>query len=144
VIGPLRIEIRDHLTEVVQEDLRVDQTGAHQALEARACLQRLVEAGLVEPRGERKGRSWHLSGKTYERLGEKAAYVRQRGFETIQQEQMVLQYVEAHGRITRREAAELCQLGPDQASRLLRRLAGRGELQMHGTRKGAWYARRSS
>ena len=57
---------------------------------------------------------------------------------------MVLQYVDAHGRITRREAAELCQLGPDQASRLLRRLAKRGELQMYGTRKGVWYARRSS
>ena len=52
--------------------------------EARAVLQRLVEAGLVEPRGERKGRSYHLSAATYRRLGEKAAYVRQRGFEPVQ------------------------------------------------------------
>lgn len=109
--------------------------------EARAGLQRLVEAGLVEPRGERKGRSWHLSSRTYERLGEKSAYVRQRGFEPFQQEQMVLQYVDAHGRIQRGEAAELCRISPDQASRLLQKLVSRGDLEMHGKRKGAWYAR---
>ncbi|MCL6505038.1 MAG: hypothetical protein K6T86_20370 [Pirellulales bacterium] len=59
--------------------------------DARAVLNRLVEAGLVEPRGERKGRTWHLSAATYRRLGQPAAYVRQRGFEPIQQQQMVLQ-----------------------------------------------------
>ncbi len=59
--------------------------------EARAVLNRLVEIGLVEPRGELKGRTWHLSAATYRRLGKPAAYVRQRGFEPLQQEQMVLQ-----------------------------------------------------
>ncbi|MGE5554276.1 MAG: ATP-binding protein [Betaproteobacteria bacterium] len=109
--------------------------------EARAVLNRLVEAGLVEARGEKKGRAWHLSAATYRRLGDKAAYVRQRGFEPLQQEQMVLQYVEKHGRITRREAAELCCFSPDQAYRLLTRLTQEGKLVRHGTKKGAWYAR---
>ncbi len=108
--------------------------------EARAGLQRLVEVGLVESRGERKGRSWNLSGRTYERLGEKAAYVRQRGFESIQQEQMVVQYVESHGRITRREAAELCQIGPQQATRLLRKLVLAKRIRRHGEGKGSWYS----
>jgi ATP-dependent DNA helicase RecG len=80
--------------------------------EARAALHRLVEAGLVEPRGDRKGRFWHLSASTYRRLGAKAACVRQRGFEPLQQEQRILQYVEQFGRITRREAAELCRIPP--------------------------------
>lgn len=97
-------------------------------VEARGRLQRLVEAGLVEPRGERKGRSWHLSAAAYRRLGEKAAYVRQRGFEPIQQEQMVAQYVEKNGSISRAEAAELCQLSPPQAYRLLQVLVGKGLL----------------
>ena len=35
-----------------------------------------------------------------------------------QQEQMILQYVDAHGQITRTEPAELCSLTPDQASPL--------------------------
>lgn len=109
--------------------------------EARALLQKLVEAGLVEARGERKGRTWHLSAATYRRLGQPAAYIRQRGFEPIQQEQMILQYVEKHGRITRRDAAELCKIGPFQASRLLDRLVKKGFLIRHGQRKGAWYER---
>ena len=111
--------------------------------EARARLQRLVEAGLVESRGERKGRTWHLSAAAYRRLGERAAYVRQRGFEPLQQEQMVLQYVGKHGRITRREAAELCQLSPDQAYRLLQRMTESARLTRHGAKKGAWYERRA-
>ncbi|MBN1426197.1 putative DNA binding domain-containing protein [Candidatus Fermentibacteria bacterium] len=107
--------------------------------EVRGRLQGLVEAGLVEARGERKGRAWHLSVATYRRLGEKAAYVRQRGFEPLQQEQMVLQYVGTHGRITRAETADLCKLGPRQAGRLLARLAREKKLRLHGMRRGAWY-----
>jgi ATP-dependent DNA helicase RecG len=111
--------------------------------EARATLAGLTELGLVEARGERKGRLWHLSAATYRRLGEHAAYVRQRGFEPLQQEQMVLQYVEKHGRITRGETAQLCQLSVDQAYRLLTRLAKEGKIVRHGAKKGAWYERRA-
>lgn len=107
--------------------------------EARARLQQLVEAGLVEPRGERKGRSWHLSAATYRRLGEKVAYVHQRGFEPLQQEQMVLQFVAKHGRITRSEAAELCRLEARQAAWLLAKLVKAGKLKLQGTRRNATY-----
>jgi len=112
--------------------------------EARAVLERLVENGLVEARGERKGRSYHLSAATYRRLGAQAAYVRQRGFEPLQQEQMVLQYVQAHGRITRREAAELCRISGPQATRLLSRLMREGKLVRRGERKGTFYELRSN
>lgn len=43
--------------------------------DARAVLERLVESGLVEARGERKGRTYHLSAATYKRLGLPSAYV---------------------------------------------------------------------
>lgn len=111
--------------------------------EVRSVLHRLVEAGLVEERGQKKGRTWHLSAAAYRALGDKAAYVRQRGFEPLQQEQMVLQYVEKHGRITRREAAELCRIASHQARDLLGRLVERGELDMRGSKKGAFYTRAS-
>ena len=108
--------------------------------EARGRLQRLIEAGLAEARGERKGRSWHLSAATYRRLGEKAAYVHQRGFEPMQQEQMVIQYVERHGSIGRGEVAELCRLSPPQAYRLLKRLEKQGKIrQTSGSTKGVRY-----
>jgi ATP-dependent DNA helicase RecG len=109
--------------------------------DARAVLHRLVEAGFVEERGQKKGRTWHLSAATYRALGDKAAYVRQRGFEPLQQEQMVLQYVERHGRITRAEVADLCRLSADQAYRLLTRLTEDGRLVQRGSKKGAWYER---
>lgn len=110
--------------------------------EARSILARLGESGLVEPRGQKKGRTWHLSAATYRRLGESAAYVRQRGFEPIQQEQMVLQYVEKHGRITRAEVAELCRLSGPQAYRLLESLVSKGLLERQGRRgRGVHYTR---
>jgi ATP-dependent DNA helicase RecG len=107
--------------------------------ESRSILNRLVELGFVESRGEGRARSWHLSAATYRRLGQPAAYVWQRGFEPIQQEQMILQYVEKHGRITRGEASELCRLGPYQATRLLAKLVKHGQLVRRGSRKGTFY-----
>lgn len=132
------------LLNTLRLERHVDTAAASRLLqrpeaEARSVLNRLVESGLIEPRGERKGRSYHLAASTYQRLGEKAAYVRLRGFEPLQQEQMVLQFVAAHGRITRREAAELCKLSPQQASRLLAALVERGSLRRQGKGKGSWY-----
>jgi ATP-dependent DNA helicase RecG len=92
----------------------------------------------------RKGRSWHLSAATYRRLGERAAYVRQRGFEPLQQEQMVLQYVEKHGSIGRGEVAELCRLSPPQAYRLLQLLVRKGLLEKPpGRGRGIKYTRKA-
>lgn len=108
-------------------------------LEARAALKSLVEVGLVEARGEGRGRAYHLSAATYRQLGEKAAYIRTRGFEPLQQENMVIQYVEKHGRITRREVAELCRLGSVQAKYLLEKLVNGSKLRRHGKFKGTWY-----
>jgi ATP-dependent DNA helicase RecG len=107
--------------------------------DARSVFARLLESGLVEPRGQSRGRTYHLSAATYRQLGEKAAYIRQRGFEPFQQEQMVLNYVKSHQRITRSETASLCQINPDQAKRLLDRLVRGGLLVRHAAGKATWY-----
>jgi ATP-dependent DNA helicase RecG len=52
---------------------------------------------------------------------------------------MVIQYVQVHGQITRNQAAELCGLSPDQASRLLRRLVSDNKLAQQGENKGRVY-----
>jgi ATP-dependent DNA helicase RecG len=107
---------------------------------ARSVLARLVEAGVIEARGERRGRSYHLSAEMYRVLGDKSAYVRTRGFEPLQQEQMVLQYAREHGQISRREASDLCRITTTQASRLLARVASRHpELVLEGSRGSARY-----
>ncbi|WP_419842068.1 ATP-binding protein [Candidatus Poriferisodalis sp.] len=107
--------------------------------EARAILNRLADLGLLEARGAARGRSYHLSAALYNRLGEPAQYVRTRGFDGIQQEQMVLTFVTQHGTITRREASELCQVDSERASRLLRRLRDEGKLDMQGEKRSARY-----
>ena len=110
--------------------------------EGRSRLHSLVERGLVEARGGGRSRTYHLSAAAYRRLGRKSEYVRQHGFEPLQQEQMVLQYVRKHGRITRGETATLCQISPNEAKKVLRRLVGDGRLQLIGQRRNAYYISR--
>ena len=135
--------ILDHL----RRERRIDAPTAGALIQkghnaGRAALERLTENGLIEARGEKRGRVYHLSAAVYEQLELKGAYVRTKGFDRIRQEAMVLEYVRAHGRIARRDAAELCNVSEDQASRLLRRLADKGKLALHGQGRAAHYSPR--
>jgi len=105
-------------------------------------LEKLVEAGLVEAQGTGRGRTYILSAKVYKKSGQKAAYIRQAGFEPIQQEQMVLAYIEKHGTIKRADVMELCKVAKDQAYKLLNRLKNSGQITQIGSRKGAVYERK--
>lgn len=112
--------------------------------EARSALERLVERGLVEARGEKRGRVYHLAATMYKRLGEVPAYVRARGFDRVQQRQMVLNLLRTEGEITRAKAAALCQISADQASRLLRKMRDEGDLEQFGRGRGASYRPRNA
>ena len=132
LLAPLRRERRldiSVLASAIQKDESV----------ARFTLERLVEKGLIEAHGVKKGRTYTLSAKVYREFGQRADYVRQAGFDSIQQEQMVLQFVKKHKRITRKEVVELCKLNEDQASRLLRKLHASGKLELSGKGRGAYY-----
>lgn len=128
----------------LRHERRIDTTTLAVAIQrneasARSVLERLVEAGLVEAHGIKKGRTYTLSPQVYRELGQSASYVRQVGFERIQQEQMVMQYIHTHGRITRHETVELCRISEDQASHLLRRLTAANQLKLLGQGRGAYY-----
>lgn len=140
---PLSLQTLQVLHEV-RAERRITSTRTAMVLqlstdEARAILNNLVERGYLEARGEGKGRTYHLTASMYRQMGGPASYVRTRGFDEIQQQQMVLTYVTEHGSATRAEVAELCQLNPDQATRLLRRLTDSGALEMTGARRTARY-----
>ena len=107
----------------------------------RANLEKLVEASLVEARGAGRGRTYTLSVRVYRRSGQKAAYVRQAGFDLIQQEQMVLNYIAKHDSIRRADVIELCHLTPPQAYHLLKRLKYKGIIKQSGKRRYAVYTR---
>ncbi|HPZ09173.1 MAG TPA: ATP-binding protein [Candidatus Eremiobacteraeota bacterium] len=106
---------------------------------ARSVIERLVERGLIKGKGEKRGRVYHLSAFLYRRLGDATGYVDTHGFDRVRQEAMILQYIEGHGRITRRIASDLCNLTKDQSSHLLRRMVKEKKLKLVGDRKGAFY-----
>lgn len=110
----------------------------------RATLEKLTETGFLEPHGTGRGRTYTLSAKLYQRSGKKAEYVRQAGFDKLQQEQMVLKYIDAHGAIKRADAAELCRISPFQATRLLKGLQKSALLVTDGQGKGTCYRRKQA
>ncbi|HKZ16679.1 MAG TPA: hypothetical protein VJ161_04350, partial [Geobacteraceae bacterium] len=117
---------------------KVIQKGAS---EGRRVLERLLERGLIEARGEKRARIYHLAASLYDRLQDVSGYVRTRGFDKIQQRQMVLAAVAARKdkRITREDVVALCKITPAQAYHLLKKMANDNDLQLQGTGRGAYY-----
>ena len=105
----------------------------------RSELENLVEIGLLERRGDTKGRTYLLSASVYREMGQPEAYVRARGFEPLQMEQMVLQYIRAHGHIARRDAANLCRISKRQATYLLKKMTDRGLVKRSGKGRATVY-----
>jgi ATP-dependent DNA helicase RecG len=136
ILSRLRQERRLIITDLTPSTQKTEQA-------TRATIETLVEAGLVDAHGSGRGRTYTLSAKLYRRAGQKAGYVRQIGFDPIQQEQMVLSYIDKHGSIKRAEAVDLCFISPYQASRLLVRLARKGTLTPKGKGKGTIYERKT-
>lgn len=106
---------------------------------ARRFLERLVESGLVEARGHTRSRRYHLSAAVYREVGQQVEYVRRRGFDRLQMQEMILSYVRAHGRITRSEVMELCRVNENQAVYLLRQLTQKEKLKLVGKGRGSHY-----
>ena len=129
-------EVRRERRITVARAAELFQVDRHQA---RVVLNDLTDRGLVETRGRTSGLAYHLAAPLYRRFGEPAQYVDVRGFDRIQQEQMVLTFVDKHDSITRREAADLCRITSEQASRLLRRLRDEGKLTLVGEKRAARY-----
>jgi ATP-dependent DNA helicase RecG len=119
----------DELATFIQKDSR----------QARKTLELLNEAGLVQAHGITRSRTYTLASTVYQATGNKAEYTRQLGFSTLQNEQLVLNYIEQHGQIKRAEVMELCRLSENQASKLLIKLRNQGRLRSRGTRGGTFY-----
>jgi ATP-dependent DNA helicase RecG len=104
-------------------------------------LEALVESGLAQPHGATRGRTYTLSPQVYRELGAEVEYTRQAGFDRLQQEQMVRQHVQAHGRIRRSDVMALCRLDRDKAYRLLSRMTDEGILARRGETRATYYER---
>ena len=135
ILSRLRYERRLTTSDIAPSTQKSEQ-------ETRATLEKLIEAGIVEAHGAGRGRTYTLSAKVYSKAGQKGAYVRQAGFDPIQQEQMVLSYIDKHGSIKRADVMELCRITKDQAYKLLSRLKKDRQIEQAGERKGAVYGRK--
>jgi len=128
----------------LRDEKRVDVSTVAAAIQrdvvaARIVLERLVEFGIAQAHGVKKGRTYTLSAAVYRSLGDPSGYVRQAGFEPLQQAEMVKAYVREHGEIRRKDVMDLCRLSTDQAKRLLVSLAEDGYLVLVGAGRGAMY-----
>jgi len=105
----------------------------------RSVLEKLVERGLLEAKGE-KPRGYHLSANLYRKLGKSEGYVRAHGISPLRYEALAMEYVEAHGRIARKNVIELCGITENQAKGLLKKMCEKGKLQQMGKpRRGTYY-----
>jgi len=105
----------------------------------RGTCTRLIELGLLDVTGAGRNRRYTLSSQFYALAEDRNAYVRVRGMQPVQQEQMILEYVRRFGSITRSQAGSLCQIEPTQASRMLRGMTSRSLLAMEGHKRSARY-----
>lgn len=136
ILSRLRRERRLTTIELAESTQKSEQ-------ETRSALERMIEAGLLVAHGAARGRTYTLSAGVYRKVGQQTDYIRQAGFDPIQQEQMVLRFIQEHGTIKRADAADLCRINPYQATRLLNRMVRENKVMSVGKGKGTVYERRT-
>jgi ATP-dependent DNA helicase RecG len=109
----------------------------------RAVLDRLAEAGVLEVRQERREPVYFFSAAALRAMGHAATHPAFGGTDPAGREKVILDYVAERGRITRSQAADLCQIEAREARAVLERLVKRGELVVRGERRGSFYERPS-
>jgi ATP-dependent DNA helicase RecG len=107
--------------------------------DAKAVLEGLMEAGLVDAHGRTRSRTYTLAKRIYAEEGDATAYERQVGPSVETQADMVLAFAREHGQAKRADVMDLCKLSGDQATRLLNRLVEAGRLVREGRKRGARY-----
>jgi ATP-dependent DNA helicase RecG len=107
---------------------------------AKAVVEKLVEAGLVEAGGNNKSRFYMLSSKVYKEQDNIVGYVRQTGIDAVKYEAWIMELLQKQdGKITRENVVELLNVTPSQAYRLLKRMSDKGRIMLVGTGRAAHY-----
>ena len=107
--------------------------------DVRGAATALVEAGVLEARGNGRAQRYMLTARFYELAEDRAAYLRLRPVDRIQQRRLIADYVREFGSITRSKAAELCQIAPTAARAVLKSMTEEGLLELRGERRAAHY-----
>ena len=132
VLSVLKTERRatiSHLSSKIQKSLS----------DTRSVVEWLIELGMIEGVGNGSARRYMLSSKVYSISNNTAGYIRQRGWDTLQEREMIISHFDKYPEITREGVAELCRCTANHASWLLRQLVDDGILVLHGKGRGARY-----
>ena len=107
----------------------------------RSILEMLTDSGLIEAGGNGRGRYYMLGAKYYNATNNTTGYIRNKDIDTMRHEELLLQLAKNKGFVTRADAMELLHLTPQQASRLLQKLASpeKNKLHLRGHGAGAKY-----
>ena len=109
-------------------------------IRAKAVVEKLVEAGLVDASGNNKARFYILSSKVYKEKDNIVGYVRQTGIDAVKYEAWIMELIQKQGgRITRDNVVELLNVSPPQAYRLLKKMSDKGRIKLVGSGRSAYY-----
>ena len=109
-------------------------------IRAKAVVEKLVEAGLVDASGNNKARFYILSSKVYKEQDNIVGYVRQTGIDVVKYEAWIMELIQQQGgRVTRDNVVELLNVTPSQAYRLLKKMSDKGRIKLVGNGRAAHY-----
>lgn len=109
-------------------------------IRAKAVVEKLVEAGLVDASGNNKARFYILSSKVYKEQDNIVGYVRQTGIDAVKYEAWIMELIQKQGgRITRDNVVELLNVTSSQAYRLLKKMSDKGRIKLVGKGRSAYY-----
>lgn len=134
------------LLSVLRRERQIEDTEIAKIIQknkndADRILEGLIEDGLIEKSKNNK-REYILSASIYRQMGKPEAYTRRQGFERLQWEFMIVQYVTQHEQIKRVDVEQLCKITSHQARALVRKLLEKGILEKigtGGTGRGTYY-----
>lgn len=124
---------------------RIDATAAGALIQkgtpsGRSVLEGLNERGLVDAKGERRVRVYHLSAQIYRMMGQPEGYVRAHDIDPLRYEGLVMEYLVAHGRMTRGELIELLGISVSEARAVIERMKTSGKISARGSgRRWTYY-----
>lgn len=105
----------------------------------RTTVEQLVTAGIVDAFGVGRGRYYTLGEKYYKKTNNTVAYVRKNDIDSLRYEELILNFLDKNGIITRADVVELLHIANPQAYRILKKMASAGKIKLEGSGAGAKY-----
>ena len=106
---------------------------------ARAAIEMLIEAGLIEAIGNGKSRNYILSSGAYKASGDPMGYIRQKDIDSIRYEELIMNLINKQGYVTRSNVVSLLHISESTAYKLLKSMAEHGKLKLGSKGKYAKY-----